>query len=37
MTLGEMKDILSAEILIGSDCMNVEVRDAFAADLPPGD
>jgi len=33
MTLGGMKDILSAEILVGSDCMNVEVRDAFAADL----
>ena len=33
MTLGEMKDILSAEILVGSDCMDIEVRDAFAADL----
>lgn len=33
MTLGEMRDILSAEVLVGSDCMDIEVRDAFAADL----
>lgn len=33
MTLGEIKDILDAEVLVGSDCMGVEVRDAFAADL----
>lgn len=33
MTLGEMKDILDAEILIGDECMDIEVRDAFAADL----
>ncbi len=33
MTLGEMKDILDAEVLIGDECMDIEVRDAFAADL----
>ena len=33
MTLGEMKDILDAESLVGDDCMDIEVRDAFAADL----
>ena len=33
MTLGEMRDILDAESLVGDDCMNIEVRDAFAADL----
>ncbi|MBW1825072.1 MAG: transcriptional regulator, partial [Deltaproteobacteria bacterium] len=33
MTLGEMRDLLDAESLVGDDCMNIEVRDAFAADL----
>jgi predicted transcriptional regulator len=33
MTFGEMKDILNAEVLVGGECMDVEVRDAFAADL----
>ena len=33
MTLGEMKDILGAEVVVGSDCMDIEIRDAFAADL----
>ena len=33
MTLGEMRDILNAESLVGDDCMDIEVRDAFAADL----
>jgi len=33
MTLEEMKDILGAEIVIGSECMDIEIRDAFAADL----
>ncbi len=33
MKLGEMKDILDAEVLIGDECMDIEVRDAFAADL----
>ena len=33
MTLGEMKDVLDAEVLIGDECMDIEVRDAFAADL----
>ena len=33
MTLEEMKDILGAEIVVGSDCMDIEIRDAFAADL----
>ena len=33
MTLAEMKDILSAEVVVGSDCMDIEIRDAFAADL----
>lgn len=33
MKLREMKEILSAEVLVGSDSMDVEVRDAFAADL----
>ncbi|NOQ87102.1 MAG: hypothetical protein GQ554_09515, partial [Deltaproteobacteria bacterium] len=33
MKLGEMKDILSAEVLVGDECMDIEVRDAFAADL----
>jgi len=33
MTLAEMKDILGAEIVVGADCMDIEIRDAFAADL----
>ncbi len=33
MTLGEMKNILDAEFLIGDECMDIEVKDAFAADL----
>jgi len=33
MKLGELKDILSAEVLFGDECMDIEVRDAFAADL----
>jgi len=33
MTLEEMKDILGAEVVVGSDCMDIEIRDAFAADL----
>jgi len=33
MTLGELKDVLDAEVLIGDECMDIEVRDAFAADL----
>ncbi len=33
MKLGEMKDILSAEVLVGDECMDIEVRDSFAADL----
>ena len=33
MTLGEMKDILDADVLVGNECMGMEVRDAFAADL----
>ena len=33
MTLEEMKDILSAEVVVSTDCMNIEIRDAFAADL----
>ena len=33
MTLEEMKDILSAEVVVGSDSMDIEIRDAFAADL----
>ena len=32
MTLGEMKDVLDAEVLIGDECMDIEVKDAFAAD-----
>lgn len=33
MKLGEIKEILKAEVLVGSDCTDIEVRDAFAADL----
>lgn len=33
MTLGEMKDILAAEVVVGSECLDIEIRDAFAADL----
>ena len=33
MTLAEMKDILSAEVVVGSELMDIEIRDAFAADL----
>jgi len=33
MTLEEIKGILGAEVLVGSECMDIEVRDAFAADL----
>ena len=33
MTLGEMKDILGAEVMVGSECLDIEIRDAFAADL----
>lgn len=33
MTLEEIKGILDAEVLVGSECMDIEVRDAFAADL----
>ena len=33
MTLEEMKDILGAEVVVGTDCMDIEIRDAFAADL----
>jgi len=33
MTFAEMKDILNAEVVVGHDCMDVEIRDAFAADL----
>ena len=33
MTLEEMKDILAAEVVVGSDSLDIEIRDAFAADL----
>jgi predicted transcriptional regulator len=33
MTLAEMKDILGAEVVVSADCMDIEIRDAFAADL----
>jgi predicted transcriptional regulator len=33
MKLGEMKDILGAEVVVGSESMDIEIRDAFAADL----
>ena len=33
MTLREMADILSAEVLVGDDGMDVAIRDAFASDL----
>jgi predicted transcriptional regulator len=33
MTLEEIKGILDAEVLVGNECMDIEVRDAFAADL----
>ena len=33
MTLEEMKDILGAEVVVSTDCMDIEIRDAFAADL----
>ena len=33
MTLEDMKDILGAEVVVGADCMDIEIRDAFAADL----
>jgi predicted transcriptional regulator len=33
MTFKEMKDILNAEVVVGQECMEAEIRDAFAADL----
>ena len=33
MTLEEMKNVLDAEVVVGNDCMDIEIRDAFAADL----
>ncbi len=33
MTFKDMMDILDAEVLVGQDCMDVEIRDAFASDL----
>jgi predicted transcriptional regulator len=33
MTFAEMKDILDAEVVVGHDCMDVEIKDAFASDL----
>jgi len=33
MTLEEMKDILGAEVVVPADRMDIEIRDAFAADL----
>jgi len=33
MTFNEMKDILNADVVVGHDCMEVEIKDAFAADL----
>jgi predicted transcriptional regulator len=33
MTFREMADILSAEVVVGHDCMDTKIRDAFAADL----
>jgi predicted transcriptional regulator len=33
MNLGEIRDILDAEVLVGKECMDIEVKGAFAADL----
>ena len=33
MKLKEMQNILEAEVLVGGECLDGEVRDAFAADL----
>jgi len=33
MTLGKIKEILDAEVLVGNEYMDIDVRDAFAADL----
>ncbi len=33
MTLSEIKDLLEAEVLIGEDQLDVEVKTAFVADL----
>ncbi len=33
MTFRELADILGAEVVVGQDCMDVTVRDAFASDL----
>ena len=33
MKLSEIRDILDAEVLVGDECMDVEVKGAFAADL----
>jgi predicted transcriptional regulator len=33
MNLGEIKDILDAKVLVGKECMDIEVKNAFAADL----
>jgi len=33
MNLGEIRDILDAEVLVGNECMDIEVKGAFAADL----
>lgn len=33
MKLSEVRDILDAEIIVGEDCLDLEVRTAFGADL----
>ena len=33
MTFRDMTDILSAEVVVGHDCMDAKIRDAFASDL----
>ena len=33
MNLGDIRDILDAEVLVGNECMDIEVKGAFAADL----
>jgi predicted transcriptional regulator len=33
MTFREMADMLGAEVVVGDNCMDVTIRDAFASDL----
>jgi predicted transcriptional regulator len=32
MNLGDIRDLLDAEVLVGNECMDIEIKNAFAAD-----